>query len=81
MAFINWNKNTIVLITSLAFAAKHVPGWLFFPTELSPLGFIGDFSMVFFIGGILGYLYLATHSIWATSLIHSINNLIVEVFR
>lgn len=79
--FEGWNKHTIVLVTSLAFAAKHIPGWFFFPMELSPLGFIGDFCMVFFIGCILGYLYLSTHSIWITSLIHSTNNLIVELFK
>lgn len=79
--FEGWNKNIIVLVTSLAFAAKHLPGWFFFPRELSPLGFIGDFCMVFFVGCILGYLYLVTHSIWATSLIHSTNNLIVELFK
>ncbi len=79
--FEGWNKNVIVLVTSLAFAAKHIPGWFFFPGELSPLGFVSDFCMVFFVGCILGYLYLATHSIWATSLIHGINNLIVELFK
>lgn len=79
--FEDWNKNAIVFITSLAFAAKHFPGWFFFPMELSPLGFFGDFCMIFFVGVILGYLYLATHSVWATSLIHSINNLIVELFK
>lgn len=78
--FKEWNKNTIVLVTSLAFAAKHISGWLFFPMEISPLALIGDFCMVFFVGGILGYLYLATHSVWATSLVHSINNLIVALF-
>ncbi len=78
--FEKWNKNIVVVITSLAFAAKHLPGWLFFPSELSTLGLIGDFSMVFIVGCILGYLYLATHSIWSTSIVHSINNLIVALF-
>jgi len=30
--FQKWNKNIVVVITSLAFAAKHVPGWLLFPS-------------------------------------------------
>jgi len=78
--FEKWNKNIVVIVTSLAFAAKHIPGWFFFPTELSHVGFMGDFLMVFIVGSILGYVYLATHSIWATLLVHSVNNLIVALF-
>lgn len=80
-AFESLNKNAAVLITSLAFAAKHIPGWLIFPAEISSSGFIGDFATVFGVGCILGYLYLATHSVWATSAVHSVNNLVVALFN
>lgn len=76
-----WNPNKVVIITSLAFAAKHIPGWIFFPQEISPLGFVGDFFMIFFVGCILGYLYLGTHSVWATWTIHAVNNFIVILFQ
>ena len=79
--FRKWNKNKIVIVTSLAFVLKHVPGWIFFPTEISVSGFVGDSIMVFAVGYILGYLYLKTHSIWATSLVHAINNFIVALFN
>ena len=78
--FKKWNKNTIVIVTSLAFVVKHIPGWFLFPMGLSQAGFIGDSLMVFLVGCVLGSLYFATHSIWATSLVHGINNLIVALF-
>jgi membrane protease YdiL (CAAX protease family) len=78
--FSKLNKKNIIIITSIAFSAIHFPGWYLFPIHSTiSVGAIDAIS-IFMLGCILGWIYLKTRSIWATSFLHSINNLLAAGF-
>lgn len=70
----------VVIITSVAFMAIHFPGWYLFPVHSTINAWITDAASIFILGCVLGWLYLKTHSIWSTSFVHAINNLLAIGF-
>jgi membrane protease YdiL (CAAX protease family) len=78
--FSQLNKKILVIITSVAFSGIHFPGWYLFPIHPTSAAFATDAIAVFILGCILGWIYLKTRSIWFTSCLHSINNLLAAGF-
>jgi membrane protease YdiL (CAAX protease family) len=78
--FSELNKKFVIIITSAAFSAIHFPGWHLFPIHSTISAWATDTISIFMLGCILGWIYLKTRSIWATSFLHSINNLLAAGF-
>lgn len=74
------NKKILAIITSMAFSGIHFPGWCLFPIHSTSAAFATDAISIFILGCILGWIYLRTRSIWFTSCLHSINNLLAAGF-
>ena len=78
--FSQLNKKILVIITSVAFSGIHFPGLYLFPIHPTSAAFATDAIAIFILGCILGWIYLKTRSIWCTSCLHSINNLLAAGF-
>lgn len=78
--FSGLNKKFVVFITSILFSAIHFLGWYVYSTHLTLESFVINAISIFILGCVLGWIYLKTHSIWATSFLHSINNLLAVGF-
>ncbi|MBN1970390.1 MAG: CPBP family intramembrane metalloprotease [Candidatus Delongbacteria bacterium] len=63
------------IITSILFAAIHLPGWIIWGNGFDIYSFIS----IFLISLIWGYFYKRTGSIWTTMLSHSLNNIISKI--
>ena len=74
------NKKFVVFITSILFSSIHFLGWYIYSSHLTLESFIINAISIFILGCVLGWIYLKTHSIWATSFLHSINNLLAVGF-
>lgn len=80
-AFETLPKGVTVVASAAAFAAIHFPGWYKLSLSGLPVAWAELGISIFVLGCVLGVLYHSARSIWATSIVHSVNNLVAAMLR
>jgi membrane protease YdiL (CAAX protease family) len=75
-----WGAGRAILISAAAFSAIHFPGWYALSMHPTAGDWLRNAGAIFLLGCVTGGLYWKTHSVWATSLVHALNNLVAVAF-
>jgi membrane protease YdiL (CAAX protease family) len=71
-----WGPGRAIVLSAMAFSAIHFPGWYALSMHPAAVDWLKNAGAIFLLGCVTGGLYWKTRSVWATSLVHALNNLV-----